>query len=247
MGLWSGLGQIGLASAGIAASPFSFGTSLALAAPALAGGVTDAFSGHGGGGSKSTSPELQSALADVTSSRKRVQAEGADLSGAGTDLAGPIVEYFKKLTGGDPSAVMQATLPERAKVIDQYDTARQAIAQFTPRGGGQTAALAQSRFNQASDISNITATARREGMSQGSQLATYLTSLGLSAEQIASGDLNTIINAILSKQGLDLTSRGQNLGVLSSTGEALGTLLGLYLTRGSGVRPGAPVNTAKAA
>lgn len=174
--------------------------------------------------------ELNTLRNSSTAMRQR----GDTLNAMGTEAVNPVLQYFSALLKGDPNALLQATQPERARVIDQYDTARQAISQFSPRGGGTNAALAQSRFGQASTLANITATARSAAAGQAGQIGTALTGLGLNAQQLASADLNTIINAILTREGFATQERGQNLGAVGGIGEGIGSLIGLWLTRGQG-------------
>lgn len=241
MSVVRGLTSLGLGAAGVALSPFTLGTSLALSAPAFASGAFDLFGGGGGGtpshGGTPAGPDLNTLLNQVSQQKNAATAQGNQYKSLSADTLQPVLEYFRKLTSNDPNATLAATAPDRARVIDQYDTARQAIAQFTPRGGGQNAALATSRFSQADEMSNLASTARTTAMGQSSQLGQFLASLGLSEEQIASGDLSTIINAVLQQKGMDVTQHGQNLQALGSAGEGIGTLLGLLLTRGA-VQPG---------
>jgi hypothetical protein len=135
------------------------------------------------------------------------------------------MQYLKSLTGNDPSAIMAATAPERGRVMDQYDTARKAIAQFGPRGGGQAAAFSDASFREASDLSDITAGARQGAVGQLGQLGLSATGLGLSAQQLASADLNTVLNAVLTREGHDVGKRGQNMAAWADAGEALGMIL----------------------
>src|SRR3990167_8019886 len=152
----------------------------------------------------------------------------------GTEALAPVLDYFKKILGNDPSAMLAATAPQRGRVIDQYDTARKAIANFAPRGGGSSEAFAQSYVSEGQDLSALTSQARSEATGQAAQLGTALQGLGLTADQLASADLNTIIQAILGKQQLDLTKSWQNKQMAAGLAEGLGTLLGLYLTRQGG-------------
>lgn len=247
MGFWSGLGKIGLGIGSLAAAPWSGGASLALLGPlaaggsALAGGIGDLIGGGADDPRSPTDPSraaLQSVIGDLQQTSRASRAKGTELSGIGADTLAPVLQYFQSLIGGDPQALLQATRPERSRVMDQYDAARLAVSQSSPRGGGTNAVLAQSRFAEASDVANLTATARRDATTQAANLGTTLTGLGLSADQLASQDLGTVLNGLLaaegidvSRAGLDLTKRGQNMQTATGIGEALGTLLGLMLTR----------------
>lgn len=157
--------------------------------------------------------------------------QAGELSGMGAESLAPVKDYFKKILGEDPSAVMDATKGERGRVIDQYDAARRAASQFGPRGGGTNAAVSESYFQQANQLSDITSMAKRDAASQLGQLGATMTGLGLSAEQLASADLNTVIQAVMGKQQLDLQKRGQTMGLLRDIGSAAGSIIGSVMTR----------------
>lgn len=143
----------------------------------------------------------------------------------GQAVTTPAVNYLTDVLSSNPAAVMDATRQERGRVIDQYDTARRAIANFGPRGGGSTSTLAESRFQQAESLADITSTARRDAVSQAGELGVRLQALGLNADQLASADINTVIRAILAREGLGV--EGQELGL--KKGEATGQLIGQVL------------------
>ena len=165
-------------------------------------------------------------------SADRLGKQGADLSATGMDALGPVAAYFQKLMSGNPAALMDATKPQRGRVIDQYDAARNAVANFSPRGGGSAQAMTGLRIAEANQLSDITADAQSGAATSLANLGTALTGLGLSAEQLKSQDLNSIISAVLANKGIDTQNRGQNLEALTGAGEALGTILGLVFTRG---------------
>lgn len=158
-------------------------------------------------------------------------AQGNQLSGMGADALAPVLDYFKKILGNDPSAMMAATAPQRGRVIDQYDTARKSIANFAPRGGGSSEAFANSYVTEGQDLSALTSQARSEAVTGSAQIGETLSGLGLSADQLASGDLNSVIQAILSNKNLGILQSGQNNQLAGGLAEGLGTLLGLILTR----------------
>lgn len=167
--------------------------------------------------------------------------EAGNLSGQGEETLQPVMDYFEKLLSGDPNAMMEATRPERGRVIDQYDTARRAVSTFAPRGGGATSAVAGSFLQEAQQLGDVTSTARKEAIGQASQLGATLKGLGLSAEDLASRDLNSVISAVFANKNLDLTKRGQNMAMYGQLAEGMGSLLGMYLTRGQGGSAGGTI------
>ncbi len=164
-------------------------------------------------------------------SSERLSGQGQDLVSQGGGGLNQVMAYLQKLAGGDASAIMDATKASRGRVIDQYDSAKRSVANFTPRGGGSAAAIGDLETGKANQLSDILSSKQDEAVGQLSATSQALTGLGLSAEQLATGDLNTIINAILAQKSLDLAKRGQNIQGAVGAGEGIGTLLGLLLTR----------------
>lgn len=198
----------------------------------IGGGLGGMIGGHGG--KPDGNPE-DPYTAVLGRSAAHHENQGRELSQLGaTDLT-PVINYFKQVTSQNPQAIMQATAPERARVIDQYDTARRALTSFGPASGGAVSANAQSQFDQAESLANVTSQARTNAMSGAAALGTSLTGLGLSADQLASTDLNTIINSILAREGLDTQKRGQNMQLAGSIGETIGTLVGIGMGGGGSV------------
>lgn len=205
---------------------------------AIGAGTYAATRAFGGGDDDGKKPSEVPFLNELTKSSDANRAQGSNLAGMGSEALQPALAYLTQLAGGDPAALMDATRQDRGRVIDQYDTARRAISQFGPRGGGTTSALAESRFQQAESLADITSSARRDAVGNLAQLGPQLTALGLTANQLASQDLNSVINSILTREGFDVQKRGQNMEALSGLGEALGTIIGVILTRDKGT--GAP-------
>jgi len=196
---------------------------------AISGGLWGLF----GGGKKKPKDEQKDEqnpeTADVTALRQSSEEtgqQGEQLAGQGQEAIAPVLKYLKDVMGGDPSAALAATAPERGRVIDQYDTARRAAAQFGARGGATNAAIADSHFQEANQLSDITSTAKRDATAQLASLGTAVTGLGLSAKQLASADLQTVINAIFGREQLKLEKRGQNMQAWSGLGQAAGSIIG---------------------
>ena len=71
-------------------------------------------------------------------------------------------------------------------------------------------------------------------MSGAAAVGTSLTGLALSADQLASADLNTVINSVLAREGLNVQSRGQNMALAGDIGETVGSLIGIAMGGGGG-------------
>ena len=169
---------------------------------------------------------VQPYLSQLTESSKGLRGQGDELNMQGSQGIAPAMDYLRQILSSNPSALMSATAPERGRVIDQYDTARRSIGEFGPRGGGTTSTLAQSRISEADALGDIMSSGRREAFGQSAQLGTTLTGLGLTADQLASADLEKIIDTMLTQQGFDVQKRGQNMQMWSSLGQSAGYAAG---------------------
>jgi hypothetical protein len=170
----------------------------------------------GGGGDDKA---ISAAIGNLKSQASQASDMGKQYGMQGQELMQPVAQYLKSVTSGDRQAVLQATMPERRRVIDQYSTAKQAIAQFTPRSGGQAAAGATLQGKEASDLADTTAQARQSAFGQEGNLAQAASALGISEQQLASGDLNSILNALNTQQQVHAQSAsglGQALGMISA-------------------------------
>lgn len=249
----SSIASSAASGAGLGSIIPGIGTGIGAGVGALVGLFRNGGSGSSGSsataaGSKGGALDLDALTAQVGERSKRAGARADALGGSGDDAIRIATDYFKKLASGDANAALEATAPERAMVVDQYDTARKAISEFGARGGGSNAAVASTQVQQARDLSQLTTGARKEGAAALAGIGAQQQGLALSADQIASTDLNTLISAALGREQLTQqkdAQRGQTIGGLA---QGLGYLLGLYLTRGrsggGGAGGGAPnVNT----
>lgn len=118
--------------------------------------------------------------------------QGKDIAGQGQAALAPVLKYLMAVAGGDPAALNAETAPERAKVLDQYDTARKAI-QFSPRGGGQASATINAGARAASDITSLTAAAHRQGATDLGNLGKNLLDTGVSEQHNAASELASVL------------------------------------------------------
>lgn len=130
-----------------------------------------------------------STLSDALSS------QGEKTHATGMDALQPVLKYLNGLLSGNPADVQAATAPERASILNQYDTARTTLERTAPRGGGQVSAMGALEGQKASQLATTTATARSGAADKLSQLGTTLTGQGLSAEAYAGSDLATAVQA----------------------------------------------------
>lgn len=206
-----------------------------LLAPIAIGLGSKLLGGLFGGGDDDT-PDAEGQLNELfpmlRESSANLRGRAGHLEGQADAAIAPVLRELRSMLSANPADVMDATRQERGRVIDQYDTARRAVAQFAPRGGGLNSVSAQSQFDQAESLADITSSAQRDATKSLATLGTSLAGLGLSAEQLASADLNAIINAVLAQQGIDATKRGQTMEMWGGIGQAAGTILGDILLGG---------------
>jgi hypothetical protein len=177
-------------------------------AGAVAPFVASAFGNNPYKGQRDTNIDAVSTLA------KTLAQQGGGLSAEGQQALSPVLQYLFAVTGNDPAALNTAIQPEKARVLDQYDTARKAL-QFTPRGGGQASATLQAGARAASDISTLTAEARRTGISNLATLGKGLLDTGVGETNAAArayGDAAALYGRASDAQGSSLASFGAALG-----------------------------------
>lgn len=155
----------------------------------------------GGSGSFGLQPQPVSGGNDDLTRYQRSLTDLLGTSGAGTQAFGfstvqDPVNYYKGILSGNPAALAEAAAPEISATKQQYAGARRAIDQYSPRGGGRSNATTQSRYNEASDVSNIIAKQRP-------QAASALSDIGIKEQSLGIEELGQAISAILSKMGVN--------------------------------------------
>lgn len=148
----------------------------------------------------------------------------------GTNALNTSLNYYSDILGSDPGAALEATKAERGRVVDQYDTARQSIAEFGPRGGGTTSALANSRIQQGNQLSDIGAGLKSQAAAGAADIGATIAGIGMTQEQIASADLNTVIDSMLTQQGLEQQKSAQKASMWGDIFQGGAEILGGYLS-----------------
>lgn len=161
-------------------------------------------------GSNSQKDKGASTADDLKSMATSMGKTGKTLSDEGLGALGPVFKYLMAVAGGDPGSLQAATEPQRARVMDQYDTARRG-AQFMPRGGGQSNAMLDTNAKEASDLSTILASARTEGVKDLGNLGKSTLDSGITATNDAANSLNQALTAY-TKQGEDQSKSNEGFG-----------------------------------
>lgn len=136
---------------------------------------------------------------------RKLGANASDVLKQGSATISPVLHYLAALNSGDPSAILQATMPERRRVLDQYDTAKQAI-RFDPRGGGTSSAMVEANAREASDLAMLGSKARTDSLKMSADLGEALTSQGLQGENAAAGHMANLLGPIMRQQENDQKS-----------------------------------------
>ncbi len=168
--------------------------------------------------------DLEKALGDLEKNTAGQKAQAAQNEQEGSALTAPASKYLGDIMGGDRQAILEATMPERRRVIDQYDTAKKAISEFSPRGGGLAGSLSQVNAQQASDLSTIGSQARSQGVDAASKLGLAIRGMGLQREQLASLSLNQLIDSLTHQED-------QSHETMMGLGESLGSVIGLSMIK----------------
>ena len=155
---------------------------------------------------------------DLSTLAKSLSASGDKSTNTGMDALAPVLKYLNGLMSGNPADTLSATAPERASVLSQYDTARQAITKSSPRGGGLALASTELNTKQAGDLAALPAKARTDAASAESQLGTTLTGQGIQAQSAAGSDLATAVQAAN-------TQAAQQAQSNSAAGAGIGSLI----------------------
>ncbi len=151
-----------------------------------------------GGGNQGEDVTKQ--IGDVNSAAKGNLANGDQIQAQGSEALAPVLSYLSKLTSGDTATTLQAVQPQVNSVLAQYDTARKATAQFSPRGGGSNAAEATSRNQQGSDIASIIANARTNAVDKAGTIGTSLTQIGATQKAQAVQTMASTIYPLLEQE-----------------------------------------------
>jgi hypothetical protein len=168
--------------------------------------------------SGTTTSELTKALLAAAG---QVGSAGAKQSQMGEDALGPLMKYLKDLVGGDEQALMEAIRPQAATVLSQYDTAKRAVSEFSPRGGGRTATLSELPFKASDALTTLMSGAKSDATKTLGSLGVNLTGQGLQAQASATNSLDALLYGLLQKEAQNSS------GWMSVLGDIGSSLIGL--------------------
>jgi hypothetical protein len=175
-----------------------------------------------GSADKTATKEATGALTDLTkvqTEATKFGLEGAKglLPAAEADL-GKAGQYYAGLLGGDRQKMMEAVGPEVNTILSQYDTAKRAAAEFSPRGGGRTQTLAELPFKESASITDLLQKVRP-------QAAAGAESVGAKEASLAAGLLPSGTSAAAQLLQYELGKQGMSFNQSMQQGAALAEVL----------------------
>lgn len=175
-----------------------------------------------GGGATTTdrSTELQSMglQSGVASS---LTGAGTGTLASGTQSMQSVMGQLQKIMGGG-QAGLEAVAPQVNTVASQYQGARQAASQLSPRGGGRNSTLANSQTAEMGDVQKMMFGAADKARGQLGTLSSQMASLGLGEEATGIGASEGA--ADIGLQNAPFAAQQQQ-----QIGQSLGGLLSLFM------------------
>ena len=149
---------------------------------------------------------------------------GAGTLASGTQSMQSLMNQLQKIMGGG-QAGLEAVAPEVNTVASQYQGARKAAAELSPRGGGRTSTLANQPFAEMGDIQKMMFGEQSRARGQAGSLAGQMANLGLNEESLASTDFGNVAN--IAQNHATATSANE-----ASMGQGIGSLLASMMMAG---------------
>jgi hypothetical protein len=214
MGFWSTLARIG--------------SSLIPGVGPLVGSAIGAGVGAlTGGGGSAPQPYFMSkddtkSLVDTTANQFNSQ-----LGRSGPNPAvGQAEQYYSGLLNGDREKLGEILAPETSTILSQYDNAARAAAEFAPRGGGRTVAMAENPTNKATAYGKVLAGARAGAADKLGQLGTAERGQDISLTGLLGSKEASLDNTILGGgQRASLDQIERNSKMYNDLGSSIGSIL----------------------
>lgn len=162
----------------------------------------------------------------LTENAKTAQGLSSSLTKNGIDTTGTAGNYFSSILGNREQALASAD-PEITTIMDQFDKAHKAAAEFAPRGGGRATLNAQQPYAQAGIIGKILAGKRDNA-------ASSLSTLGLNETGMGINSLNAGTTAAAHLGENELGYQKMKGAEFGGIGKGIGDFLGTMLTKPKG-------------
>lgn len=133
--------------------------------------------------------------------------------------------YESGILSGNRDTVLATEAPEISSLLSSYDSARKASAQLAPRGGGRSSYLNELPYKEAGDVNSLIQKARPEAAKALTQTANAQALLGESEQSLAGSDINSSLNFLLGKAGVQLNTQQLQGQQGQAAGQAAAQLL----------------------
>lgn len=167
-------------------------------------------------------------------------ASGKKKTDTGFDTFAPLISRFMKIVTGDASEIDAASAPEISGTKDSYQAARDAVTNFTPRGGGLSSAMSANRTQEASDISKIRASVRSNADTSLAEIGKALMMSGISEQQIGLGVESASLGDFAKLLDAAIKQDENSSSFWGSIGGVIGKLLGGLGAGGGGKSSSSP-------
>ncbi len=138
--------------------------------------------------------------------------------GAGSQVMQQPLNYYSGILGGDRQSMMETVAPEVNTILGQYDTAKRAVAENAPRGGGANTTQANAPYALSGEITNLLNTVRPQAAAATTDIGKFLSTLGTTE----TGQAGNLINQNAWTQ---LGKGQQQAGMAGALGKAIGSIL----------------------
>jgi len=167
-------------------------------------------------------------LGDVATS---TLGQGQNTLGAGVNALAQPFDYWSAILSGDKNALAKAIGPTVGAVDKQFEAASRGASQNMARGGARDAQLAELPFQKAGKISDAILSLQPQAAQQLTGLASILTQLGLSQEQLAATFESILTSGQLTRRQQNNDENAATMKLIGDIATAAGSVAGGFAAR----------------
>jgi hypothetical protein len=166
---------------------------------------------------------------DLLSAGSTLLDKGGRATDSGINALMPLISHFAKIVSGSASDIDAEAASEVGGVKSAYQSARDNITNFTPRGGGLSSSLAASRTAEAGDVAKVRSSVRKDAESGLAQVSQILSSLGLSEQQLGVNTKGAGIQGMGKLLDIALKQDEDSSSLWGKIGGTIGAVAGSFL------------------
>lgn len=151
--------------------------------------------------------------------------------GAGVSAMEQPFNYWSAILSGDPQALAKAIGPTVGAVDRQFEGARRSASELMPRGGFRSATLANLPFQEAGKISDSILSQQKDAATNVAQIGQFLSTLGLSQEQMSMSLLSMLTSGQLTVRGQDIQESAANKAMIGDIAKGIGAITGGFIAK----------------